>query len=343
MGKKNNALCAFLAKPEIFADFMNGNLYGGKWVYSPEDFVPLETGYYEKGKDRRRDVAMLLCHNRQYAILAVENQDEINPIMPLRCMEYDVTEYLKQVRRLKREHREKNDLQPGAEYLSGVRLTDRLKPVVTVVFYHGKGEWETCRELHDMLEFRGNEEIRPYVANYRMNLVTMRELKEETFRTSLRELVGVMKRSEDAGELRAYIKENKERFDRMDDVAYEAIGALTGKEDWMEYGKKPEGGHSMWKALEGFVEEGRIEGRKEGRQEGWKEGRQEGSQTKLIDLVCRKLRKGKDADEIADALEEELPVVERICKAARELGTDCDVQKIYQKIYGMEDGRLPSA
>lgn len=347
MGKKNNALCAFLAKPEIFADFMNGNLYGGKWVYSPEDFVPLETGYYERGKDRRRDVVKLLCHNRQYAILAVENQDEINPIMPLRCMEYDVTEYLKQVRRLKREHREKNDLQPGAEYLSGVSLTDRLKPMVTVVFYHGKGEWETCRELHDMLEFKGNEEIRPYVANYRMNLVIMQELKEETFRTSLRELVGVMKRSEDAGELRAYIKENKERFDRMDDGAYEAIGALTGKEDWMEYGKKPEGGHSMWKALEGFIEEGRIEGRKEGRQEGrqegWKEGRQEGSQTKLIDLVCRKLRKGKDAIEIADALEEELPVVERICKAARELGTDCDVQKIYQKIYGMEDGRLPSA
>lgn len=339
MGKKNNALCAFLAKPEIFADFMNGNLYGGKWVYSPEDFVPLETGYYERGKDRRRDVVKLLCHNRQYAILAVENQDEINPIMPLRCMEYDVTEYLKQVRRLKREHREKNDLQPGAEYLSGVSLTDRLKPMVTVVFYHGKGEWETCRELHDMLEFKGNEEIRPYVANYRMNLVIMQELKEETFRTSLRELVGVMKRSEDAGELRAYIKENKERFDRMDDGAYEAIGALTGKEDWMEYGKKPEGGHSMWKALEGFIEEGRIEGRKEGRQE----GRQEGSQTKLIDLVCRKLRKGKDAIEIADALEEELPVVERICKAARELGTDCDVQKIYQKIYGMEDGRLPSA
>ena len=231
--------------------------------------------------------------------------------------------------------RGKMGLRPGAEYLSGVSLTDRLKPVVTVVFYHGKGEWETCRELHDMLEFKGNEEIRPYVANYRMNLVIMQELKEETFRTSLRELVGVMKRSEDTGELRAYIKENKERFDRMDDGAYEAIGALTGKEDWMEYGKKPEGGHSMWKALEGFIEEGRIEGRKE--------GRQEGSRTKLIDLVCRKLRKGKDANEIADALEEELSVVEKICKAARELGTEYDVQKIYQKIYGMEDGRLPSA
>ena len=88
----------------------------------------------------------------------------------------------------------------------------------------------------------------------------------------------------------------------------------------------------MWKALEGFIEEGRIEGRKEGRQE----GRQEGSQTKLIDLVCRKLRKGKDANEIADALEEELSVVERICMAARELGTECDVQKIYQKVFGKE-------
>ena len=84
----------------------------------------------------------------------------------------------------------------------------------------------------------------------------------------------------------------------------------------------------MWKAIEGFIEEGRIEGRKE--------GRQEGSQTKVIDQVCRKLRKGKDADEIADALEEELSVVERICKAARELGTEYDVQKIYQKVFGKE-------
>lgn len=37
----------------------------------------------------------------------------------------------------------------------------------------------------------------PYVANYKVNLVTLDDLEEDNFHTGLRELIGILKRRED--------------------------------------------------------------------------------------------------------------------------------------------------
>ena len=50
--------------------------------------------------------------------------------------------------------------------------------------------------------------------------------------------------------------------------------------------------------------------------DGIEKGREEGKSISLIDLICRKLQKGKTPAQIAQDLDEELPVVERICNAA---------------------------
>lgn len=61
------------------------------------------------------------------------------------------------------------------------------------------------------------------------------------------------------------------------------------------------------------------------------EGRNEGEQIRLIRLVCKKLAKGKSQAVIADELEEEQCVIERICAAISECGdTDCEV--IFDKL-----------
>lgn len=56
-------------------------------------------------------------------------------------------------------------------------------------------------------------------------------------------------------------------------------------------------------------------------------GRAEGK----IDLVCRKLAKGKAPETIAEDLEEDLSEVQRICDAAAKYAPDYDIEKILQE------------
>ena len=82
--------------------------------------------------------------NRQgkYLICAVENQTEIHYGMVVRTMLMDALEYSGQMKKLQKQHREKKDLKTAAEYLSGLSEEDRLKPVLTVVFYYGTEPWD---------------------------------------------------------------------------------------------------------------------------------------------------------------------------------------------------------
>ena len=89
-------------------------------------------------------------------------------------------------------------------------------------------------------------------------------------------------------------------------------------------------------------EDGRLEGEKLGRIEGEKFGRiqgeavgiEKGEAIKLIQQVCKKMKKGKPAEIIAEELEEKPSVVESIYRIAEEYGDDCD--KIYERLKEQE-------
>lgn len=57
--------------------------------------------------------------------------------------------------------------------------------------------------------------------------------------------------------------------------------------------------------------------------------REEGQIYKLIEMICKKLRKNKTPQQIADELEEELQEVEHICKLAARFAPDYDVDKVF--------------
>ena len=59
-----------------------------------------------------------------------------------------------------------------------------------------------------------------------------------------------------------------------------------------------------------------------GEEIGKKVGKEIGEHTKLIDIVCKKLRKGKSVAVIADELEEEIEVIEQICNMASAYATE---------------------
>lgn len=62
-------------------------------------------------------------------------------------------------------------------------------------------------------------------------------------------------------------------------------------------------------------------------------GEARGEKMKLISQVCKKLDRGTSPEVIAEALEENLDVIERICEAAKEFAPEYDCDKIYLKLH----------
>ncbi len=65
------------------------------------------------------------------------------------------------------------------------------------------------------------------------------------------------------------------------------------------------------------------------------EGRAEGGDLKLVSLVCRKLRKGKIVEVIADELEEDIEEIRSICAAAEAFAPDYDEEQVFRKLMEM--------
>lgn len=82
----------------------------------------------------------------------------------------------------------------------------------------------------------------------------------------------------------------------------------------------------------------RREGREEGLAEGRTEGRTEGEIKKLVDLVCRKLAKGKNPEAIA----EDLGKVQCICVIAAKYASDYDREKILQELLTDKTQAIPA-
>ena len=68
------------------------------------------------------------------------------------------------------------------------------------------------------------------------------------------------------------------------------------------------------------------------RREGRKEGTIEGRQSLLVSLVCRKMQKNYSVPDIADMLEEEEIVIQRIYDAALKHAPEYDIEKILEEL-----------
>ncbi|MDD2971849.1 MAG: hypothetical protein PHE02_06945 [Lachnospiraceae bacterium] len=79
-------------------------------------------------------------------------------------------------------------------------------------------------------------------------------------------------------------------------------------------------------------QEGLEEGKQKGLEEGKLKGRNEGEYIKLISQVCRKLQKNYDASQIAEMLEEEKDIIEKICAAASKYTPEYGADMIYEEL-----------
>ena len=142
----------YLSDDLRYADLFNGALFGGEQIVDAAKFVEEDTKVVvsgEKKKQRTRDVIRKYGKETNYAVLGVENQEEVNYCMPFRVLEYETAEYGKQVAKVRRKNREAKDLSTG-EFLEKYRKTDKLCPCVTLVLYWGEN-WDGPETLKDMM------------------------------------------------------------------------------------------------------------------------------------------------------------------------------------------------
>ena len=248
--------------PDIFADAINAILYDGKSVVTPERMrtIDIETQHVEdengnvKADTRLRDSAKIVeVDDAIYCLFAIEHQSVEDYTMPLRIMEYDVREYLRQVKSNK-----------------GVQV--QIKPIITIVMYWKADKWNQPVSVKDMfdkntvrwLEYNG---LGGYIQDYRMHLFepgTVKEEDLEKFKTELKDVIAYVKYSKSTEALKDYNEKYKPDLTKS---TVTLINELTNSKYVFIEGKER---LDMCEAFEGLIEEGRAKGKAEELKEKYK-------------------------------------------------------------------------
>ena len=248
--------------PDIFADAINAILYDGKSVVTPEKMrtIDIETQHVEerdgdiRADARFRDLAKIVeVGDAIYCLFAIEHQSVEDYTMPLRIMEYDVREYLRQVKSNK-----------------GVQV--RIKPIITIVMYWKADKWNQPVSVKDMfdkntvrwLEYNG---LGGYIQDYRMHLFepgTVKEEDLEKFKTELKDVIAYVKYSKSTEALKDYNEKYKPDLTKS---TVTLINELTNSKYVFIEGKER---LDMCEAFEGLIEEGRAKGKAEELKEKYK-------------------------------------------------------------------------
>ena len=248
--------------PDIFADAINAILYDGKSVVTPERMrtIDIETQRVEDengnvtADTRLRDSAKVVeVDDAIYCLFAIEHQSVEDYTMPLRIMEYDVREYLRQVKSNK-----------------GVQV--RIKPIITIVMYWKADKWNQPVSVKDMFDkntvrWLEDNGLGGYIQDYRMHLFepgTVKEEDLEKFKTELKDVIAYVKYSKSTEALKEYNEKHKPDLTKS---TVTLINELTNSNYVFVDGKER---LNMCEAFEGIKAEGIEEGRKEGIEEGRK-------------------------------------------------------------------------
>ncbi len=277
MAKKDIVVNRYMSERVRFADMMNGSLFQGKQIVIPENLMPLdsESSMYlqdKNGKEiaiaRYRDVVM----GTDFAILAEENQSAVHYAMPVRGMVYDSLSYANQVEELRKKHLKEKTFSSSAEFLSGMKKEDKLTPVITLVVYYGEEEWDGSLDLHEMLDYGENQEIKDVIKgmtpNYKINLVDVSKINNtKIYKTDLQVIFEMLKYRKDKNGLKKYVAAKKEELKQMDEDAFHVLGVLLHDKRWSSEIRNKEGGNrTMCQAIDEWAEELLNEGEQIGMQ-----------------------------------------------------------------------------
>lgn len=274
-----------LKNPERFADFFNAELYGGEQVLKAIDLEPMDIKngipVWKKGKgkqviQRQRDVLMKADFGACFAILGAENQHGIHYAMPVRVMLYDSLEYTRQIQDLEKMHQEHGERLTGDEFLSGITKDDRIFPVVTIVLYYGKEEWNGSKSLYEMMgwdqEGKAVSVLKKHIPDYKINLVSVRNIKNlNHYHSSLQYVFGMLKYSTDKDQLYEYAQSHRNELRQLDRDSMMAILELLGEKKRilkLLESQEEEEGFDLCQAIDELIKDGEKKGEKKGEKQG---------------------------------------------------------------------------
>ena len=296
MGEVNNIICDYLGLPGYYADFWNGTVFEGKQKIKIRQLQRHDREYYKsknpKGKtgNIRRDVQMCF-KGKKDVLLGVEILDTPDYTIPVRVMDYNTQELQRQIKDLGQKNRLEKKISASA-FLYGLKRTDRLLPVHTIGLYCGEDTYDGPQGLMDMLDTKEvDEDLCKLLQDYRVSIFSLRDLEEENYETSLREIIAIFKRSKDREAMKKYYLEHKERFRQLDEISIDTMGVLIGKRSLKLFSQE-EGGLDMCKAFE------------DEREEGERIGLEKGAFVMLCNLVKKGLLKIEDAAKQVNMTEE---------------------------------------
>ena len=270
----------YVSDPKVFADAFNYLIYDGEQIIRPEQLTDLDATqfaipYREEGEgkpeatQKYRDVLKTLAvktdDQRAYLVLGIENQSNVHYAMPVRNMLYDAMQYNQQVTEIAEKHKGKKGgkrqqkISTG-EFLSGFYKNNKLIPVITLVLFFNPGEWDGPRSLFDMLDI-SNPIFKKYAQDYKIHIISPKEILEsdlKKFSSSLREVIGCIKYSNDKNKLAAFIQDNPRM--NIEVEAARVLEVITHT-----HIKREEvddmGNVNMCKAIQEMIQDGRDEGR----------------------------------------------------------------------------------
>ncbi len=222
-------------------------------------------------KDRHRDLLRRAAFGVNFMVIGIENQEDTNYLMPLRCMSYDTAEYEKQAVQIRREVRNgKKGRVTKEEFLSGFTKDSRLLPCVTIVLYYGE-DWDGATSLREILDLEGiPPELQQLVNDYKIYLCEVRKFENtEVFKTDVKQVFDCLRYAKEPEKLYQLVA-NDPAYQAMDPDTYEAIVEYTGMNELMkvkEYGE--DGKVDMNEIAKGLIEMGRRQGIESGIEEGY--------------------------------------------------------------------------
>lgn len=279
MGKIDTITKAYVRQPEVFADICNYALFDGNQVIKSDYLTerdPNELNVIFKTTDNKdiiiptqrirdilKSVVIMNDSNTTYMIVGIENQTHTHYAMPVRNMLYDALNYSAQTSLLAGNNRRDN-ASGEFDFLSGLKSTDKLAPVITITLYWGTESWDAPRSLFDMIDVK--PDVRKYISDYKLNLIVPSEIKDfDKFQTDIGCVLNLISASGDEFKTSNIFKTD-ERFQHIDKSAVILINELLNTNYKIIENKG--GSVNMCKAWNDAMEHSKEVGRSEGRSEG---------------------------------------------------------------------------
>ena len=292
--------------PDVAADIINGTIYGGEQVVREGDLEQMETSAYTNDNtgiwhEWRRDL-MFLDKSREccYTFYGIENQSGVDNTMPLRVVGNDFAEYQRQVERFMDENRERED----PAYTKRIHDEQKLIPTITTVLFYGE-EWTGPRNLLEMLDLKGRENIKPFLMNYELNLVELGKDRElyRKFHSDFRLIVKYLSVRKSREELKQFFNDDKSRIRHVREFL-DVMSAISSDSRYRKIKERvsrrtEEEEVSMCLLLDMAEERGEARGEERGERRGLQKGMKEGAHMKALEIAENLLKAGQTIAAVA--------------------------------------------